>query len=106
MMTANQMRFTITIKYTASEIGNAIPNTSVSYIGGNSIGGSRRNYIDINSNNSINSTRKVGIGFVGMGFGSNNIISSIAKIGANNNPEDAIVYLDVLSATAIDPTFS
>lgn len=105
-MAANPMRFTITTKYITSEISNAIINTSVSSIRNNSIGGGRKNYVDTNGNNGMGSAKEVGMGFVSVGFSSNNSMSFIVKVDTDNNLGDAIVCLDILSATTIDLTFS
>lgn len=90
---ANQVRFTATTKHTASAIGSAVAGTGVGSVGGNSMGFGKENGIGSGDKNDV-------------GSNGNNSIGSGAEVNVGNNPENAIVCLGILSATAIDPAFS
>lgn len=95
---ANQVQFTTTIKHTTSGIGGAITGTGIGSLEGNNMGFDKKN--------GISSAGEVGVGSISMGSGSNNSVgSSDVEVDAGGNPEDAIVCLGALWATATGPAF-
>lgn len=92
-MVVHQIQFTTQIKCITNKVDNAIASTNMSSIGENSVSSI--------SNNDIDSIMEVGMSFV-KEVG----VDSSVEVGANNNLRNIVVYLDALSARAIDLAFS